>query len=241
MPVRVSRERFTTSSSWNGCAAMIAAPATWAVSMPRWRHSSDRATDRLRERRDRWPSSSATGVDLPMRGSAHESADARGDRSPRRAGRRHGGAAQTETRCRELAARFARTYDRRADRERTGAGRADALRPAGERTRRRALDTDLARDQRDPPLLPHERDADLVRLGDAVQPARDRSLGSQLHVPQLLRLFRRCSSERVRAHPCRTADIRVDRGDLQLPARAQGGHRPRSRRRPRQGRVPDVR
>ena len=56
-----------------------------------------------------------------------------------------------------------------------------------------------AGDQRDPAVLPHERDADLVRLRDALQPARDRSLGAQLRVPQLLRLVRRPPSERLRA------------------------------------------
>ena len=95
--------------------------------------------------------------------------------------------------------------------------------------------------QRDPPLLPHERDADLVRLGDAVQPPRDRPLGAELRVPQLLRLVRRQASERLRAEAGGPADLRLDRGDLQLPARAQGGHRPRQGARPRQGRLPDVR
>ena len=46
-------------------------------------------------------------------------------------------------------------------------------------------------------------------------------------VPQLLRLVRRPAPERVRAEARGAADLRFDRGDLQLPARAQGGRRPR--------------
>ena len=49
-----------------------------------------------------------------------------------------------------------------------------------------------------PALLPHERDADLLRVGDRVQPAGDRPLGAQLQVRQLLRLVRRPAPERVR-------------------------------------------
>src|SRR5439155_20973503 len=68
----------------------------------------------------------------------------------------------------------------------------------------------------DPPLLPYERDPDLVRVRDGVQPARHRPLGAALRVRQLLRLVRRPPPERLRAAPRGAAGVRLDRGDLQL-------------------------
>ena len=76
---------------------------------------------------------------------------------------------------------------------------------------------------RDSAVLPHERDAGVVRLGHRVQPARDRPLGEELRVRQLLRLVRRSPPERARAHAQLAACVRLDRGDLQLPPRPQGG------------------
>ena len=98
------------------------------------------------------------------------------------------------------------------------------------------------RDRRDPQLLPHERAADLLRVGHGVQPARHRPLGSQLQVHQLLRLVRRVPSQRVRSQGAQPARVLVHRGDLQLPAGAQGGRRLREpSRRGWEGHVPDVR
>ena len=114
---------------------------------------------------------------------------------------------------------------------------------ASRRTRRLNPEEGTApRDRRDPQLLPHERAADLLRLGHGVQPARHRPLGAQLQVHQLLRLVRRVPSERVRAQGAEPEGVLVHRGDLQLPAGAQGGRRLRGPSRAgRQGHVPDVR
>src|SRR5918997_1366675 len=79
---------------------------------------------------------------------------------------------------------------------------------------------------RDPRVLPHQRDADLLRVADRVQPARHRPLAAQLLLRQLLRLVRGQPPARVRARRAPIPRVRVDGGRLQLPARAQGGARP---------------
>ena len=83
------------------------------------------------------------------------------------------------------------------------------------------------RHRRHPQLLPDEREADLLRLGDGVQPARDRPVGPQLQVPQLLRLVRRVPSERLRAQGAGLARERFDLGHNHLTVRTQlvRGHR----------------
>ena len=87
---------------------------------------------------------------------------------------------------------------------------------------------DAPRHLRDPRVLPHQPDADLLRLADRVQPARHRPLAAQLLLRQLLRLVRGQPPARVRAEGAAVPRVRVDGGRLQLPARAQGGARPRS-------------
>jgi hypothetical protein len=96
------------------------------------------------------------------------------------------------------------------------------------------------RDPCHPQLLPHDPDARL-RECDRVQPAGDRSVGPHLQVHQLLRLVRRVASQRVRPARAVAATVRVDRGDRELPAGAQGGGGSGLGPRPRQSRVPDVR
>src|SRR5215218_3305699 len=106
----------------------------------------------------------------------------------------------------------------------------------------RHRDADAARDPRDPRVLPHEPDADLLRLADGVQPARHRPLVARLLLHQLLRLVRGQPPARVRAEGAAVPRVRVDGGRLQPPARAQGGARPDRARRPgRQGGVRHVR
>ena len=104
-------------------------------------------------------------------------------------------------------------------------------------------DRDAARDLRDPRVLPHQPDADLLRLADRVQPARHRPLAAQLLLRQLLRLVRGHPPARVRAAGAPVPRVRVDGGHLQLPARAQPEvlDRVAQRRARRQGRVRDVR
>ena len=58
---------------------------------------------------------------------------------------------------------------------------------------------DAARHRRDPRVLPHQPDADLLRLADGVQPARDRPLAARVLLRQLLRLVRGEPPSRVRA------------------------------------------
>ena len=83
---------------------------------------------------------------------------------------------------------------------------------------------------RHPAVLPNERDAGLLRLGDGVQPARDRPLGAATSASSTTTTrFDGWHPERVRAEGAAAARLRVDRGDLQLPARAQGGRRLRPR------------
>jgi drug/metabolite transporter (DMT)-like permease len=101
---------------------------------------------------------------------------------------------------------------------------------------------DAARDRRDPRVLPHEPDADLLRLADAVQPARHRPLAPQLLLRQLVRLVRGQPPARVRSEGAAVPRVHVDGGRVQPPARAQGGARPaRARRGRRQGGVRHVR
>src|SRR3954454_709622 len=87
-------------------------------------------------------------------------------------------------------------------------------------------DRDAARHLRDPRVLPHQPDADLLHLADRVQPARHRPLAAQLLLHQLLRLVRRHAPARVRAEGAAVPRVRVDGGHLQLPPRPQGGARP---------------
>ena len=69
-----------------------------------------------------------------------------------------------------------------------------------ERIRHVPRHRDAARDLGDPRVLPHQPDADLLRLADRVQPARHRPLGAQLLLRQLLRLVR---GHATRACSCR--------------------------------------
>ena len=107
---------------------------------------------------------------------------------------------------------------------------------------RHGRDRDAARDLRDPRVLPHQPDADLLRLADGVQPARHRPLAAELLLRQLLRLVRGQPSARVRPAGPPVRRVRVDGGRLQLPARAQGGARAGGEERAgRQGRIRHVR
>src|SRR5215217_7091722 len=114
--------------------------------------------------------------------------------------------------------------------------------PRGGDHHARDEDADAPRDPRDPRVLPHEPDADLLRLTDRVQPARYRPLAARVLLHQLLRLVRGQPPARVRAEGAAIPRVRVDGGRLQPPARAQGGARPDRAGRPgRQGRVRHVR
>ncbi len=104
------------------------------------------------------------------------------------------------------------------------------------------MPVDAARDLGDPGVLPHESDAGLLRLSDGLQPARRRPLAAQLLLRQLLRLVRGQPPARVRAERAAVPRVRLDGGHVQLPARPQGGARPRRARRCGwQGGVRDVR
>ncbi len=105
--------------------------------------------------------------------------------------------------------------------------------------------THAARALRYPLVLSSQRDADLLRQRDELQPDRHRRMGAQLQVHQLHRLLRRPASERVRAVRDSSQAVYEYRRHQQLPAPAQGSRRLHSRasrrRRGGQGRVPVLR
>src|SRR5829696_7229070 len=114
--------------------------------------------------------------------------------------------------------------------------------PRGGDHHARDEDADAPRDSRDPRVLPHEPDSDLLHIADGVQPAGHRPLVARLLLHQLLRLVRGKPPARVRAEGAAVPRVRVDGGRLQPPARAQGGARPDREGRPgRQGGVRHVR
>ena len=81
----------------------------------------------------------------------------------------------------------------------------------------------------DPHVLPHQRDAGVLRRGDRVQPARTRPLGAELPLHRVLRLVGRRTPAGVLPAQQAVCRVQEQRGDQQLPAprsRGTGVHRP---------------